>query len=82
MKLSAALDLGFYLGCTKMHECLDVAYFKAPSLFVYENIPEELKELYSEYALYKSGELKIDVYAIKIAARKRSEDLGIGVIYG
>ena len=59
MKLRDAVLLGRSCGLATVEECITNVDIHSMSLFTYIDIEDELRELYADYARYKTGDLTL-----------------------
>lgn len=65
MKLEKAVECGYVCGLNSIEECICNIEHHAMSIFKYDEIAEELRELGREYGEYLAGNLVFDIDAIR-----------------
>ena len=79
MKLLEAVLLGRFCGLVTVEECVRNIDMHWMSMFSYDKIDEELMELFSEYGLYKMGELTLDWYFIEAETERSHKEYKKGI---
>lgn len=78
MNLEEAVRIGRGCGLVSIEDCVYNIEIHSMNLFVYKNIPKELKELHDSYKEWKDGNYKLDIDSIdnevKLAMDKMLEE--------